>query len=384
MPFPHHLFRRFFCGIALLVVAAGSAQAQMAVPAPPEVNSRSYILIDASTGQVLSARDPDARMEPASLTKMMTSYIVFGELQRGQIKMDDQVLVSERAWKMPGSRMFIEVNTQVSVEDLLHGLIIQSGNDASVALAEHVAGGERPFADLMNQAAARLGMTGTHFVNASGLPDPEHYTTARDMAKLAQALVRDFPEYYPLHAIKQFVYNGITQRNRNKLLWRDESVDGIKTGHTASAGYCLVASAKRGDMRVIVAMLGADSERARTRDAESLINYGFRFFESHRLYAKGEQVSETRVWQGAQEMLPLGVAGDLDVTVPRGQYDKLKATMEIDTRIVAPVMAGERRGRVRVMLGDEVLAERPLIALRDIPQGSLWQRAKDYVRLWFE
>lgn len=378
-------FSRLLPGlVAALLLVCEPLLAQTAVPAPPAVNAKSYVLLDANSGQVLSARDPDARMEPASLTKMMTSYVVFNELDRGQIQLLDEVTVSERAWKAPGSRMFIEVNTRVSVDELLHGLIIQSGNDASVALAEHVAGGERPFADLMNQAAARLGMTGTHFTNASGLPDPEHYTTARDMAVLAQAMSRDFPVYYPMHAIKEFVYNGITQHNRNRLLWRDDSVDGVKTGHTESAGYCLVVSAKRDSTRLVAALLGAESVRARTRDAESLLNYGFRFFESHRLYGAGQPVTETRIWQGDRELLPVGVAEDLFVTVPRGQYGKLQAIMEIDSRILAPVTSGERHGSVRVMLGDEVLGERPLLALQDVAEGSLWQRAKDYVRMWLE
>lgn len=376
---PFHLF------LALLLLSAAlPLAAQMARPSPPAVNSQSYILIDANSGRVLGEKEPDARMEPASLTKMMTSYVVFNELRRGHIQLSDMVTISERAWRTGGSRMFVEVDTRVSVDHLLHGLIIQSGNDASVALAEYIAGSEQPFADLMNQFAKRLGMTGTHFTNASGLPHPEQYTTARDMARLAQALVQDFPEYYPMHAIKEFVYNDITQHNRNRLLWRDDSVDGLKTGHTSSAGYCLVVSARRDDMRLVAAMLGADSEAARTSDAQSLLNYGFRFFESRRVYGSRQPVTETRVWQGERQMLPVGTAADLWVTVPRGQYDRLQAVMEIDSQIVAPVTAGERKGAVRIMLGEEVLAEAPLLALEDVGQGNLWQRAQDYVRMFFE
>ena len=379
---PTLLLRTFLC--SLLLIACAPVSAQVALPAPPSLNSESWILLDANSGRVLGEKNADQRMEPASLTKMMTSYVVFAELARGHIRLDDMVTISERAWRMEGSRMFVEVDTRVSVDDLLHGLIIQSGNDASVALAEYVAGGERPFADLMNQFAEKLGMAGTHYVNASGLPHPEHYTTARDEARLARALVRDFPQYYPMHAIKEFVYNDITQHNRNRLLWRDDSVDGVKTGHTESAGYCLVVSAERDGMRLVAAMLGADSEAARTRDAESLLNYGFRFYESHRVYGAGQPVTETRIWQGSSEMLPVGTSGDIWVTVPRGQYGQLQAVMEIDSQIVAPVAAGERKGAVRIMLGDEVIAEAPLLALDTVEQGNLWQRAKDYVRMWFE
>ena len=379
-----HRFERLLLCVLLLPLACAPLAAQTALPAPPAIDSKTYVLMDGASGQVLSARLADERMEPASLTKMMTSYVVFAELQRGHVKLDDQVTVSERAWKMPGSRMFIEVNTQVSVEDLLHGLIIQSGNDASVALAEHVAGGERPFSDLMNQVAARLGMTASHFVNSSGLPDPDHYTTAYDMALLASALVRDFPEYYPMHAIREYVYNGITQHNRNRMLWRDSSVDGIKTGHTESAGYCLVVSAEREGMRLVASMLGAQSEAARTRDAEGLLNYGFRFFESHRLYGAAQPITEVRIWRGEHEALPVGVDKDLHVTVPRGQYPNLNAVMEVDTQIVAPVSVGEKRGTVRVMLGETLLGERPLVALQGVGEGGLWRRARDTVLMWFE
>lgn len=372
-------------GIALLalVLLLPLAQAQVVVPAPPSVDSKSFILMDHFSGAVLAELNPDARMDPASLTKMMTSYVVFDELKKGHIKLEDEVTVSEKAWRMPGSRMFVDVNSKVTVDALLHGLVVQSGNDSSVALAEHIAGGESPFASLMNQFAQRLGLSASHFTNASGLPDPELYTTARDMANLASALIRDFPEFYPMHAVREFVHNGIIQHNRNRLLWRDSSVDGLKTGHTEAAGYCLVVSAKREEQRLVVVVLGASSEDARTKDVEGLLNYGFRFFETHKLYAADQPITDVRVWRGDALTVPMGLNSDLYVTVPRGRYRELDAAMEIDVQIVAPVVAGEKRGTVRVKLGDRMLAERELVPLADVPEGDLWRRASDYVRMLF-
>lgn len=363
--------------------AAATAQASF-VPDAPGVNARGFILTDHDSGQTLTESNADERLEPASLTKLMTAYVVFSELSAGHIALGDQVLVSEKAWRMPGSRMFIEVGTRVSVEELLKGMIIQSGNDASVALAEHVAGSEDAFADLMNEYARRLGLQGSHFVNATGLPDPEHYTTARDMARLASALIRDFPEHYAWHAQKSYTYNDITQHNRNRLLWRDESVDGLKTGHTEAAGYCLVASAKRDEMRLIAVVMGTDSEEARARESQKLLSWGFRFFETHRLYAAGQPIKEMRIWQGEVEQLPLGLQQDLYVTVPRGQYDKLNATMTLTRQLTAPATRGETFGTVRVTLGEQALAEQPLLALRDVAEGSLWQQARDAVLMMFE
>ena len=376
------MLRRF---LAILVLAFGCNAGQAAAPPqPPEVDAKAHFLIDMHSERVLSEGGADERVEPASLTKMMTSYVVFSEMERGKFSLADEVLVSEKAWRMKGSRMFIEVGTRVPVEALLMGLIVQSGNDAAVALAEFVAGGESTFADLMNRHAGRLGMSGSNFTNASGLPEPDHYTTARDMAIMAAALIRDYPEYYGWNAVREYEYGGIKQRNRNALLFRDESVDGLKTGYTRAARYCLVASAKREDMRLIAVVMGAESSRARARDAQSLLNYGFRFYETRSVYESGEKITDVRIWKGDAKRLPLGLERSLHVTVPRGSYDKIDSKMEIPTRLVAPVRAGEQRGVLRLALGDELSVERPLVALEDIAEGNLWQRVSDHVRLMLE
>ena len=376
------MYRRFF---AILVLVLGCAAAQGAgVPQPPEVDARAHLLIDMHTARVLSAGDADEPLEPASLTKMLTSYVVFAEMAQGKFALSDEVLVSEKAWRMKGSRMFIEVGTRVPVEALLMGLIVQSGNDAAVALAEFVAGDEHAFADLMNRYARQLGMSGSHFTNASGLPDPDHYSTARDMARIAAALIQDFPEYYPWNAVREYEYGGIKQPNRNALLFRDETVDGLKTGYTRAADYCLVASAKREGMRLIASVMGAKSPRARARIAQSLLNYGFRFYETRRVYASDEKVADVRVWKGDAKRLALGVEQSLYVTVPRGRYDEIKMEMEIAARPVAPVRAGAQQGVLRLALGEELTIERPLVALDDVVEGNLWQKLSDHVRLMFE
>jgi len=371
------------CLLAFMLALAAPAMAAP-VPAGPKVAARSYTLQDFHSGYVLDEQDANMRVEPASLTKMMTAYVVFKELGEGNIRPENQVRVSEKAWRMPGSRMFIEVDKHVSVDDLLKGMIIESGNDASVALAEHVAGSEDAFAQLMNQYAKRLGMTGTHFVNSTGLPDPEHYTTARDMATLARAMIRDFPQEYEWHAIKEFTYNGITQHNRNKLLWRDKSVDGIKTGHTESAGYCLAASAVRDDMRLIAVVMGTESENARAEETQKLFNYGFRFYETHTLYKRHDPVTQVRVWKGELENLSVGLAEDLYVTVPRGQYKNLQASMQMDGTVIAPVSQGQVLGTLRVSLGEQELVQREIVSLQDVPEGTLWRRLLDHVMLMFE
>ena len=374
--------RRF---IATLLLILGCAAVHAAgVPQPPEVDASAHFLVDMHSGRVLTESGADERLEPASLTKMMTSYVVFSEMARGEFSLSDEVLVSEKAWRMKGSRMFIEVGTRVSVEALLMGLIVQSGNDASVALAEFVAGGEGTFADLMNRHARRLGMAGSHFTNSSGLPESDHYSTARDMALIAAALIRDFPDYYPWHAVREYEYGGIKQRNRNRLLFQDETVDGLKTGYTKAARYCLVASAKREGMRLIAVVLGAESTRARARIVQSLLNYGFRFYETRQVYASGEEVTGVRVWKGDTEQLSLGLEQSLHVTVPRGRYGEIDAEMEIASRLIAPVHAGEPQGVLRLALGDELAVERPLVALDDVPEGNLWRRLSDHVRLMFE
>jgi serine-type D-Ala-D-Ala carboxypeptidase (penicillin-binding protein 5/6) len=368
----------------LFVFFISSSQAATLIPATPKIKAKGYLLIDFTSGRVLAEKKSDQRLEPASLTKMLTSYVIANELANGNISLNDEVRISEKAWRMQGSRMFVEVGKTVSVEDLLKGVIIQSGNDATVALAEHVAGSEDAFVSLMNQHAAELGMLDSNFVNSTGLPNKEHYTTPRDLAKLAVALIRDFPEDYKLYSQKKFVYNNISQYNRNRLLWRNKYVDGIKTGHTESAGYCLVASAQRDGMRLISVVLGTRSDEARNSESQKLLTYGFRFFETHRLYKAGEALTTARVWKGAQEELSLGLAEDLYLTIPKGQYKKLVANMKLGARITAPIKQGQAFGSVNVSLGDEQYAKRKLVALTAVEAGGLVSKLIDEVKLLFE
>jgi D-alanyl-D-alanine carboxypeptidase (penicillin-binding protein 5/6) len=356
----------------------------VSVPSPPDLQARSFYLEDFNSGSVLAERNADERMEPASITKLMTAYVVEKALESGDISLQDIVTVSEKAWKMKGSRMFIEVGTQVSVLELLKGLIIQSGNDASVALAEHVAGTEEAFVGYMNHYAEQLGLSNTHFANSTGWPDPDHYMSARDIAKLGRALIAEFPEHYALYKEKQYTYNNIPQWNRNKLLWRDETVDGIKTGHTEAAGFCLVSSANRGEMRLIAVVLGTDSEEQRADQSQALLNYGFRFFETHKLYDAGEVLKEARVWKGETEKLPLGLDQTLFVTIPQGQYQALSAKMELNGSIVAPAARGQQFGKIQIELAGEPIVERPLVALASVGDGGLIQRAIDGVLMWFQ
>ena len=353
------------------------------VPAPPSIAAKAYLLIDYNSGAVLAAKNPDQRVEPASLTKMMTSYIVAHELDAGKIHLDDQVTISEKAWKMPGSKMFIEVGKKVPVRDLIKGMIVQSGNDATVALAEYVAGSEDVFVQLMNQYAKKLGMTHTHFANATGLPNPNHYTTARDLATLARALIRDFPDHYSWYKQKVFTYNGITQYNRNKLLWQDPSVDGIKTGHTQSAGYCLVSSAKRDGMRLISVVLGTDSDRKRISESRKLLNYGFRFYETHPLYKANQRLTDHRVWEGETDLVAIGTPEDVYITIPRGEYKNVQPMMEIPKELHAPIKKGQQLGTLKVMLHDKVLVEKPLIALNDVKEGGFFKKLMDQAKLLF-
>lgn len=356
----------------------------MIVPAAPKIKASSYLVMDFNSGALLVEENSDQRLPPASLTKMMTVYVVSSELANGKISLEDEVLVSEKAWRTQGSRMFIEVGKIVKLDDLLHGVIIQSGNDASVALAEYISGTEDVFADLMNKHAERLGMNNTHFVNSTGLPDENHYTTAADLAKLAQAMIRDFPAEYELHKVKEFTFNEIKQHNRNKLLWRDRSVDGIKTGHTEEAGYCLVASAVRDGMRLISVVMGTDGVNARAKASQALLNYGYRFYESHKLYSAGELITAVEIWKANVENLNVGVAEDIYVTIPRGQYEKLEPVVELNQQIVAPVNEGEQKGVLNVMLSNETIASVPLLALESIPEGSIINKLKDEVRLLFK
>jgi D-alanyl-D-alanine carboxypeptidase (penicillin-binding protein 5/6) len=363
----------------LLFLFISTANAAVPIPAAPKVAAKNYILVDANSGRVLAEKEADVQVEPASITKLMTSYVIYNELEAGRLSMDDMVTISEKAWRMGGSRMYVEVDKQVSVHDLMKGLIIQSGNDATVALAEHIAGTERAFVDLMNQYAAKLGMTNTLFLNSTGWPAEGHLTSARDISKLALAVIQEFPEHYAWYKEKVFTYNNIKQYNRNKLLWSDDSVDGIKTGHTESAGYCLVASAVRSDMRLISVVLNTDSEKTRASVSQSLLNYGFRFFETHKLYAAGEVLNRSRVWKGDSEKVSLGLLKDLYITIPRGSYKQLEAVMDVDANIVAPLDKGSQHGAVRVNLAEEEMLHTPLVALESVGEGSMFQIAKDHI-----
>lgn len=354
------------------------------VPPPPQSAARGYILQDFQSGRVLAALNADQRMEPASLTKLMTAYLVFDELRSGKIKLGDPVTISEAAWRTEGSRTFAQVGTQITVENLIKGMIVQSGNDATVALAEHVAGTETVFASMMNQRAQMLGMTNSHFLNSTGLPDPQHYTTARDLATLTRALIRDFPQYYKWYSLREFTFNGITQPNRNLLLGRDPTVDGVKTGHTESAGFCLVSSALRDGMRLISVVLGTASEKARANESQTLLNYGFRFYETHRLYAANKPLTIARVWKGETEQLPLGLSRDLYFTLPRGQYKKMAASMSVTPKIIAPVKKGQSYGAVSVTLEGKEVLKQPLVALQKVDEGGIWRRTVDSVLLMFE
>ena len=368
-----------FSVFSFFVLFISAANAAVPIPAPPQVAAKQFIIVDASSGQVLAERDADAQAEPASITKLMTSYVIYKELEAGRMSMDDVVTISEKAWRMGGSRMYVEVDSKVSVHDLMKGLIIQSGNDATVALAEHVAGTERAFVDLMNQYATDLGMSNTYFVNSTGWPAEGHLTSARDIATLAVAVIREFPGHYAWYKEKVFTYNDIKQYNRNKLLWSDDSVDGVKTGHTESAGFCLVASAQRSDMRLVTVVLGTDSEKSRASVSQSLLNYGFRFFETHKLYAAGEILNRSRVWKGDSDKVSLGLLEDLYITIPRGSYGQLEAVMDVNASIVAPLNKGSQHGAVRVTLAEEEMLQAPLVALESVSEGSLFQIAKDHI-----
>ncbi len=356
----------------------------MPTPAPPSLSATSYVLIDFNSAHVLVENNADLRVEPASLTKVMTSYVVFTELAAGNIKLDDKVEVSETAWRTGGSRMFIEPGMEVTVEQLIKGMVIQSGNDASVALAEYLAGTEAAFADLMNHYAAQLGMTNSHFANATGLPHQDHYTTARDVAILSNALIAEFPEYYHWYSEKEYSFNNIRQHNRNNLLWRDPAVDGLKTGHTQAAGYCLVASAKREGMRLVSVVLGSSSESARVSESQSLLNYGFRFFETIQLYKNGQELAQGKVWKGEREQIRLGIRDELFVTIPRGRYDNLDAQLDMRPQLIAPVAGGEEIGRISIRLDDEEIASRGLIALEAINEAGFFGRTWDGISMWID
>ncbi|MDT8408333.1 MAG: D-alanyl-D-alanine carboxypeptidase family protein [Wenzhouxiangellaceae bacterium] len=375
-------FRLVFTAI-LVVMLATLRMAAAQVPAPPELGATSYVLMDFHSRELLADKQPELRVEPASITKLMTSYVVFRELAADRLELDDMVRISEKAWRTGGSRMFIEVDTEVSVEDLLKGVIIQSGNDASVALAEHVAGSEEVFAQMMNAEATQLGMQNTHFVNATGWPHADHYTTAIDIARLARALIAEFPKFYAWYSVREFSYNGITQSNRNRLLWRDPSVDGLKTGHTEAAGYCLATSAERDGMRLISVVMGTASEDARAAASQSLLNFGFRFFETFKLYSAGEVVATVPVWKAAVDEMQLVVDRDIYASVPRGRQDELAAELQIPAQSIAPFAQGQNYGELQILFDGEIRIQQPLTVPEEIPAAGWWGRTTDGISLWF-
>ncbi len=353
-------------------------------PPPPSIAAKAWLLYDFTSGQPIASANQHERVEPASLTKLMTAYLTFSALRQKTLTLDQVVPVSERAWKAPGSRMFIEPSKPVKVEELLHGMITQSGNDACIALAEAIAGSEAVFAQMMNREARRLGMKETNFDNATGLPDPKHYSTAYDLGLLATALIRDFPEYYPLYSLREYRYNNINQPNRNRLLWLDPNVDGMKTGYTESAGFCLIASAKRGTRRLLSVVLGANSDSGRAQESLKLLNYGFQFYDSVKLYGKDQAVSKLEVWKGTENQLQAGFQSDFYVSVPRGQGDQLKAELVSMQPLVAPISVGQKVGTVKVMLQNKLLGEYPVVALHNVAIAGFFGRAWDSMRLWLK
>jgi len=369
--------------LALLSATPAVWAAEQIVPAPPQLAATSYVLMDAASGNILVENNGDERLPPASLTKLMTAYLATLEIRRGQIAEDDMVTISEKAWRTGGSRMFIQVGTQVSVGDLLHGIIIQSGNDASVAVAEHIAGSEGAFADMMNITAKRLGMQNSQFRNATGLPDPELYSSAADMAKLARAIIYEDPDHYAIYSQKEFFWNNIKQPNRNLLLWRDKTVDGLKTGHTEAAGYCLVSSAVRDGMRLISVVFGTSSEQARAAETQKLLTYGFRFFETRTFYQKGAVLIQAPVWKGVSGQVKAGLAQDLTISTHKGQLKNLEASMTVNPQLIAPIEQGAVIGKVEVKLGEKVIERADLIALEAVEQGGFFSRVWDSIRLFF-
>ena len=361
------------------------SRAQIAnIPSPPIIGAKSYLIVDALTNHKIGSLEPNLKLPPASITKLMTAYVVFHAIENDQISLNDLVTISEKAWRMEGSRMFIEVGKKVSVQDLLMGMIVQSGNDASIALAEHIAGSEFLFVDLMNQYAVNLNMVSSSFQNTTGLPDEDHFSTANDLALLAKAIIREFPQYYKWYSTKEFTFNGITQRNRNSLLWRDPSVDGMKTGSTDEAGYCLVSSAERDGMRLISVVLGTATAKSRIDGSQAMLNYGFRFHETKSVFKSEQEITEARSWKTLSETVTLGISEDLNLTLPRGSFDNLSIENNIQSEIIGPIEKGQILGELIVKLNDSIIATQPLIALDTNPKGTLWQQIKDTMQLWFE
>jgi len=371
---------------AFLLVFALPLQAQQpasSAPPAPLIAAKAYLLLDLSSNQLLAAQNPQQRVEPASITKLMTAYLTFAALRQKTIRPEQAVQVSQRAWRAEGSRMFIEPGKPVTVDELMRGMIVQSGNDASIALAETIAGSEDVFAQMMNREAGRLGMKNTHFVNATGLPHPEHYSTAEDLAKIAAAIIRDFPEHYPLYSQKEFRYNNITQSNRNRLLWSDPTVDGMKTGYTEAAGYCLITSARRGDRRLLSVILGAAGEAVRAAESQKLLNYGYQFYDGVRLYAANQPVAALRVYKGSANSVKTGFLADLYLTLPKGQGEKLKAALESEQPLLAPINAGQRVGTMKLTLDGKPFREFPVVALESVPAAGIFGRGWDALRLLF-
>ncbi|MGY4490837.1 D-alanyl-D-alanine carboxypeptidase family protein [Pseudomonas sp. TE3610] len=376
-------FAKRLCLPVLLLIAPVAMSAEQMTPAAPQLAAKAYVLMEASSGQVLVDSNGDQRLPPASLTKLMSAYIATLEIKRGQIGENDPVTVSENAWRTGGSRMFLKVGSQVSVSDLLHGIIIQSGNDATVALSEHIAGSEDAFADMMNKTAGDLGMENSHFMNPTGLPNPDHYSTPHDIAKLARAIINIDPAHYAIYSQKEFFWNNIKQPNRNLLLWRDKTVDGLKTGHTEEAGYCMAASAVRDGMRLIAVVFGTTSEAARAAETQKLLTYGFRFFETQTFYQKGTELAKAPVWKGATHEVRAGLADDLTMTLPKGQLKGLTATMTMKPQLTAPIAKGDVIGKVEVKNGDQVVHSADLIALDGVEEGGFIRRMWDSIRLFF-
>jgi D-alanyl-D-alanine carboxypeptidase (penicillin-binding protein 5/6) len=374
--------------IVLSLQGLSAVQAQQLIPAPPELAAKAYILIDANTGHILVENNADMPLPPASLVKMMTTYIVSNEIAAGRMSKDELVLISDNAWekggaKTDGSTMFLNPRTKVTVSDLMRGVIIQSGNDASIALAEHISGDEVAFADVMNHQASLLGMQSTQYFNATGLPYEGMVSSARDLSLLARAIIQDHPEHYSIYSEKYFKYNNINQPNRNRLLWRDSSVDGLKTGHTNAAGYCLVSSAKRRDMRLISVVMGTDSDKARARETQKLLSYGFRHYDTKTIYSTGDTIKENaKVWYGEKEFLNLTIAENVTLTLPRGAQKNLSANILVDEQIKAPISAGQELGRLQVSLNDEMLIDTPLVAETDIAESGLFSRFVDWILLF--
>lgn len=377
---------RYLTPVFAFIFSVVSLVAQAAdIPPAPNLAVKAYLLRDFNSNNIIAQQASSERVEPASLTKIMTAYIVFEALKNGHLQLTQTLPVSTKAWKAEGSRMFIEPNKPVTVDELLHGMIIQSGNDATIALAEGVASTEEAFADMMNKEAARLGMANTHFVNSTGLPDPQHYTTAYDLSLVAAALIRDFPDQYKrLYSVKEYTYNKITQPNRNRLLWVDPYVDGMKTGHTESAGYCLVTSAKRNDTRLISVVLGATSESSRAIESQKLLNYGFQFYETSLVYKKGQPVKQLKVWKGHNDVLAATVPNDLYLTLPKGHYSRVKATVTSKQPLIAPINAGQQVGTIQFVLDGKVINEQKLVASDKVEVAGLFGRLWDSIKLWFE